>query len=371
MEKKQKRRIGGVWQDPDSGVWRYRFMHRGQRYFGADPTWKNKGEAKAARDRRRIAVREGREDKAKADTNFKAFVEDRFLPHIETNKSPGTYQSYKWRCDDMIEAFGKLDLSQISEIGIERFKREQLKRKTKRGAEQSAASVNRYLQILASIFTRAEELKLISKGDRPKIVTLREDNQRLRYLSTDEEKRLLAAAAAWPHLQDLIIVGLATGLRRDELFSLTKADVDLSLDLVTVIDGKGGKARSVPIDPGGEAHRVLTQLKRESQSDWIFTSPHSGRKLTRVDKSIAEASKLAELDPPITLHVLRHTFGTRLAAAGVDVRTIKELMGHEDLETTMKYIHLVESNKHQAVRRLTNYHEFTITSVANLKARQA
>jgi site-specific recombinase XerD len=366
MEKKQKRRIGGVWQDPDSGVWRYRFMHRGKRYFGADPTWKNKGEAKAARDRRRIAVREDREDKAEADTNFKAFVEDRFLPHIETNKSPGTYQSYKWRCDDLIEAFGKLDLSQVSEIGIERFKREQLKRKTKRGAEQSAASVNRYLQILASIFTRAEILKLRSKDDRPKIETLREDNQRLRYLSTDEEKRLLAAAAAWPWLEEIIIVGLATGLRRDELFSLRKDDIDLSLNLVNVLDGKGGKARSVPLDPEGEARRILERLRKDSRSEWIFTSPHSGAKLTRVDKSIAKACELAKIEPA-TLHTLRHTFCTRLAAAGVDVRTIKELAGHGDLATTMRYMHLVESNKHQAIRRLSNYHEITTAEVVPMK----
>ncbi len=85
MEKKQKRRIGGVWQDPDSGIWRYRFMYKGCRYFGTVPEAKNKTEAKDTRDRRRIAVREGREDKAEASANFKAFVKDNFLPWIETN----------------------------------------------------------------------------------------------------------------------------------------------------------------------------------------------------------------------------------------------------------------------------------------------
>lgn len=368
MEKKQRKRPGGVWQDLDSGVWRYRFMHKGRRYFGADPTWKNKGEAKAARDRRRIAVREGQEDRAEIETDFRSFVKETFLPWVETNLSPGTYQSYKWRCDHLIAAFGKLDLSEISVFAIEKFKREQMKRVTKRGASQSPASVNRYLQILASIFTRAEETGVIEHNMRPKFQTLREDNQRLRYLSTDEERRLLLAAAAWPHLQDLIVVGLATGLRRDELFSLRKADVDLWLNLVTVIDGKGGKLRTVPLDPSSEAARVLARLKRESRSEWIFTSPHSGRKLTRVDKSLAKACELAELEDA-TLHTLRHTFGTRLAAAGVDIRTIKELMGHGEIETTMKYVHLVESNKHAAIRRLTNYHEITTAEVIPLKTK--
>lgn len=367
MEKKQKRRRDGAWQDEDSKIWRYRFMHKGRRYFGTVPQAKNKTEAKAARDRRRIAVREGREDKAEADTNFRSFVEVTFLPWAETNKSRATYKCYKWRCNDLIAAFGKLELSQVSQIGIERFKRDQLKRFTLRQTTQSPASVNRYLQILGSIFTRAEDLGLISKDRRPKIETLREDNQRLRYLSTDEERRLLLAAAAYPHLEDLLIVGLQTGLRRDELFSLRREDIDLGLNLVNVLDGKGGKARSVPLDPEGEAALILTRLKKDSRSQWIFTSPHSGGKLTQVDKSLAAACAAAEIAPPITLHVLRHTFCTRLASAGVDVRTIKELAGHANISTTMRYMHLVESNKHQAIRRLTNYHEITTAKVVQLK----
>jgi integrase len=352
--KQQRKRQDGIWKDSTSGVWRYRFMHKGKRYFGSLPGCKNKTEAKAARDRRRIAVREGREDKAEAETGFRSFVNNTFLPWVETNKSTGTYQSYKWRCNDLVEAFGSLELREVSQIGIERFKREQLKRKTKRGTTQSPASVNRYLQILASIFTRATELGLVEK--RPKIVTLREDNQRLRYLSTDEEQRLLDAAEPWPHLQAVLVVGLATGLRRDELFSLRREDVDLTLNLVTVTDGKGGKMRSVPLDPKNAATAILARLKRHSRSDWIFTSPHSGKKLTRVDKSLASACAAAELEP-ITLHVLRHTFCTRLAASGVDVRTIKELAGHADIQTTMRYLHLVESNKHAAIRKLSGFHD--------------
>lgn len=355
MRQKQRKRQDGIWKDPDSGVWRYYFMHKGRRYFRADPAWKNKTEAKAARDRRRIAVREGREDRAEAETNFRSFVENVFLPWAETNLAEGTYRSYKWRCEVLIDSFGSLDLSEISQIGIERFKRAQLNRFTSRMATQSPANVNRHLQVLASIFTRAEEMGLIERGKRPKITTLKEDNQRLRYLSTDEEKRLLAAAR-WPHLADLIVVGLATGLRRDELFSLRKEDVDLVLNLVTVTDGKGGKLRTVPLDPGGAAAKVLTRLKKFSRSEWVFTSPHSGRKLTRVDKSLASACVAAEVEP-ITLHVLRHTFCTRLAAAGVDVRTIKELAGHADIQTTMRYLHLVESNKHAAIRKLNDYRE--------------
>lgn len=370
MEKKKRERRDGVWRDPDSGIWRYRFMHNGKRYFAAVPEAKNKTEAKAARDRRRIAVREGREEKADAETNFKAFVQETFLPWAEMNKAATTYRSYRSRCEDLIKAFGELELSEVSPFGIEKFKKEQLRRVTKRKRPQSPASVNRSLLTLGSIYTRAEQLKLITREKRPKIEMLREESKRLRYLSIDEERRLLTAAAAWGYLHDIIVVGLATGLRRNELFNLKKVDVDLSLNLVNVIDGKGGKSRSVPLDPEGEAHRVLTRLKRESRSDWIFTSHRTGRKFKHVNLSLKEAARAAEVEG-VTLHTLRHTFCTRLAASGVDIRTIKDLAGHSDISTTMRYMHLVESNKHQAIRRLTNYHEFTTEKAPGLEARRA
>ena len=67
-------------------------MHKGRRYFAAVPNAKNKTEARCARDRRRIAVREGREEQAEADTNFKVFVEATFLPFVKTNHAPQTYR---------------------------------------------------------------------------------------------------------------------------------------------------------------------------------------------------------------------------------------------------------------------------------------
>lgn len=347
--KKSKRHR--VWKEKD--IWRYRFMLNGRSYFKSLPGVKMKSDAIAAMEARRTRVREGRDNEPDTSTNFKAFVEETFLPWAETNLSPGSYKSYKWRCDVLIEAFGKLDIGAVSQIAIEKFKRAELNRVTIRKATQSAASVNRTLQVLASIFSRAVELKLIHRDDRPKIETLREENQRIRYLTVGEEKALREAAAEkWPYLDDIVCVGCATGLRLDELFSLKKNHVDLSLSLLHVLDGKGGKARTVPLDPKGEAAGILARLVVESKSEYIFTSPHSGGKLTRVNKSLASACELAGITG-VTLHTLRHTFCTRLAAAGVDVRTIMELAGHEDISTTLKYTHVVKANTHDAVRRLT------------------
>jgi site-specific recombinase XerD len=374
MDKKQRERRDGVWRDPDSGIWRYRFMHKGKRYFGADPTWKNKGEAKAARDRRRIAVREGREDQAEAETNFQVFVEKTFLPWVETNLSKGTYKNYKCRTPRLVKAFGSLDLSQVSTFGVERFKRDELERITKRKRQPLPGTVNSYLVVLGSVFTVAEELGRIERGRRPKIKLLQAENRRLRYLSVDEERRLLLAAAARGYLQDVIVVALATGLRRDELFSLRAEDVDLRLNLLTVVQGKGGKSRTVPIDRESEAARILARLIRERRGKYLFASPWAKDKACGVDESLAAAAKQAEIEG-VTLHTLRHTFGTRLVASGVDLRTVQELMGHADIQTTMIYAHVVEGSKHAAIARLKDYqencHEITTANVVELRKRQA
>jgi site-specific recombinase XerD len=123
-------------------------------------------------------------------------------------------------------------------------------------------------------------------------------------------------------------VDCATGVATGRIILTAQENVDLTLNLVNIHDGKGGKARTVPLDPGGQARAILERLLIESRSEYVFTSPHSGGKFTRVDKSLKRVSELAEVSD-LTIRVFRHTFCTRLAAAGVDVRTIQRLQADE------------------------------------------
>jgi len=186
---------------------------------------------------------------------------------------------------------------------------------------------------------------------------LKESNTRIRYLTVAEESALREAASKrYPYLADIICAACSTGLRRDELFSLKKVDVDLRLNLVHVLDGKGGKARTVPLDPSGEARRILESRILNPTSEYIFPSPQTDDKMTGVDRSLLTICRETGIEP-VTLHVLRHTFGTRLVAAGVDMRTVQQLMGHGKIQTTMRYVHLVDANTHTAVAKLSQYAE--------------
>jgi integrase len=151
-----------------------------------------------------------------------------------------------------------------------------------------------------------------------------------------------------------------TGLRQGELLGLRWRDVDFEAKKVRVVspyvrgefgDPKSeGSGRSVPL---GE--RVATELKalRErseynKDKDLVFCHPETGHPLDRAKlaRRFKKAIKSAGV-PDITFHELRHTFGTRMAAAGVPLRTIQHWMGHADSKTTQVYAHYSPS-EHEA-----------------------
>lgn len=286
---------------------------------------------------------------------LKIFIEDVYLPWAEMNHAASHFQSDRWRAKVLIEHFGHLRLDQFSLLTVERFKKRYLDDKTRRGPKRSPASVNRVLQMLSKLFSLAISMKQIYPDQRPDITLLRENNHRLRYLSVEEEQKLRPILSARsPYLLDLVVVALHTGLRSGELFQLRKLDVDLMLNVVNVLETKSGKPRQVPIF--GECRAILERICAEKGNDFVFPSPVTGGRLDNIKKGFAKCCALAGISG-VTPHTLRHTYGTRLAAAGVDVATIKDLMGHADIKTTMRYVHAIAEHRHAAARRLAEYVE--------------
>ena len=77
--------------------------------------------------------------------------------------------------------------------------------------------------------------------------------------------------------------------------------------------------------------------------------------LTTVKKAHAEAIRKAGIEPRFRLYDFRHTFGSRAAMAGVDLATLKELMGHSNISTTMRYVHPTPEHKRNAVDKLERF----------------
>src|ERR1700752_2670978 len=171
-------------------------------------------------------------------------------------------------------------------------------------------------------------------------------------LSLDEVARLIDAAGNL--LQRALLMTLyGTGMRRTEVSLLKVSDIDSQRMMIRVERGKGGAGRDIPLSPALlETLREYWRWKKPR--NYLFPSHPGNRGPDRPisDKTVwyacKEAAHYARIKKPVTPPPLRHSWATHLLEAGTDLRTIQVLLGHVDLETTARYLHL--SQRHlQAV----------------------
>jgi integrase len=143
-----------------------------------------------------------------------------------------------------------------------------------------------------------------------------------------------------------------TGLRRGEVFNVQWTDINFQTKTLTVRGegAKSGETRHIPLNP--EAVDALKQWKRQSgESAQVFP----GRLRERLDniktswRALMTAAKIKDF----RFHDLRHSFASKLVMRGVPLNTIRELLGHADLTTTLRYAHLAPDHKAEAVAMLT------------------
>jgi integrase/recombinase XerD len=171
-------------------------------------------------------------------------------------------------------------------------------------------------------------------------------------LSLEEVARLIDAASNL--LQRVLLMILyGTGMRRFEVSQLQVSDIDSRRMMIRVQRGKGGHTRDIPLSPALlETLREYWRWKKPGT--WLFPSSdgHRGKDQPMSDKAVwyacTEAARQAGISKRVTPHTLRHSWATHLLEAGTDLRTIQLLLGHHDLETTARYLHV--SQRHlQAV----------------------
>jgi len=168
-------------------------------------------------------------------------------------------------------------------------------------------------------------------------------------ISEDEAQQLIGAANS-PFERAILLLMLTAGLRRSEVGSIRLEDVDLE-NQALLVHGKGAKQRMVPLMPQtAEAIRAYLPTRPESDQPYLFLSPQ-GRRLANdfLNRALRRILARSGLGKRITPHMLRHTFATHLVRNGVDVRTVQELLGHSDLETTANYLHSDTRAKETAV----------------------
>lgn len=164
-----------------------------------------------------------------------------------------------------------------------------------------------------------------------------EHNQIDRWLTANEEERLMASSPLW--LREIIIFALNTGMRKGEILSLQWRDVDFARSVLVVMKSKNRERRTLPLNSRVFELLMEKHHKRNTGSDFVFSTSHSTRITDRnLSRAFYVAMEKAELEN-FRFHDLRHTFATRLVQAGVDLYKVQRLLGHKTPAMTQRYAH--------------------------------
>jgi integrase len=264
----------------------------------------------------------------------------RYMEHAKANKR-------SWLRDEQMlgnlqKFFGsERQLTDITPVEIEGYK-------LQRRGSVSGSTVNRELALLKRMFNLAITWDLfLELNPVRKVKFFREFNTGLRVLSPEEEERLLQNAA--PYVQDVIRFALNTGLRIGEVFSLRWSQVDWENKILNVFAPKTEKMREIPVN--AETLKVLQAWRLGMKNEFVFYNPETGKPFVDLKAGLALACRKAGISG-VSWHTLRHTFASRLVDRGVDIVTVKELLGHSSITVTMRYTHTNLENKRAAVEKL-------------------
>lgn len=278
-------------------------------------------------------------EKSKPETRytFKEIALQWLTVNVRNNNKPSEYLNKKNILNgNLIPYFGTKFIDAISTQHIEQYKSYLL---TERKLKEK--SINNYLSILSCCLKSALESEILKAI--PKIKLLKVPPQKYDYLTEAETELLLQHARGLWH--DMILLAVRTGLRFGELIALQWDDINfkaktltVSRNLVRGIMGspKNNRSRIIPLTPS-----VIEMLHaRERISLYIFHNRKvNPLRYNDCRDSLHEACKRAEIRI-INWHVLRHSFASHLAAKGVSIFSIKELLGHSDIRMTMRYSHV-------------------------------
>lgn len=267
-----------------------------------------------------------------------------------------TYARYMRSVKALAEFFGNKTLEVIDPGVVERYKlhrSQQPRKNTRDGRLVSPAAVNRDLAVLRILFNFAIRLGAASRNPVAGVKFLKENHLHMRVLTPEEEGQYLQAAS--PLLRDVAIIMLETGMRPGEVCKLRTVDLDNKLGSVCVHEGKTPSARRhIPLTK--RALDVLARRAVEGKSEWLFPSPFDPSKpVIEVRKAHEAAVKRAGIKPRFRLYDIRHTALSRMAMAGIDLATLKEIAGHSQIQMTMRYIHPTAEHRRRVVEKFETF----------------
>lgn len=260
---------------------------------------------------------------------------------IEGKKDLAEKYQKKQRSDHLKEVFGTMPLASIRRVDIQRYV-------TDRSGHAAPASVAKELNVLKHMLKLAVEWELVPVNYAHGVKPPKAPAGRVRYLQPTEMPMLLAACPEW--LRPVVLLLVATGMRRGELLALRWLDIDRTGGRILLPQTKNGEGRTVWLNQ--LALRVLEALPRDNArpTDRVFP-PSEALTPENISVSFVRACRRAKIED-FRLHDLRHTTASWLRMQGADIHVVALQLGHKDLRMAARYQHLAPNFLQEAVQRL-------------------
>ena len=270
-----------------------------------------------------------------------------YLAFSRTNKAPASYRRDEVALRNFVTVTGHQKLSDLTPWSIEKFKQTRLETMSKR-------TVNLEITMVKAMLNKMVELEVIPENPIKSVSKIRgPESKTLEFLSKEEVAALLPvlSTAYYP----IIYTFLKTGLRKSELVYLEWEDIDFDKMLIRVVNKKAHptksyKPRYIPMDR--KLAKLLRSIKR-TKSSYVFVTERETIRKNNLITNLKRAARLAGIKKNVTVHMLRHTYASHLVMAGVDLPTVKTLLGHSVITTTMRYAHLAPDHLRQAAEKLS------------------
>lgn len=267
---------------------------------------------------------------------------------LGNNKSPKTIRAYGDDLKQFIEWVGK---SRIDLENPKHFTRIDVIEFMNHLASIKMTGVTRARKLAAirKFFSFMKENDIIAGNPVDTIKQPKKEEKTPNILYQEQYKALLFEASQNVRDFAILMTFLQTGIRLSELVNLKLDDVDMENKMLTVRQGKGKKDREIPLE--NQSYNALKRYLRFRDTelilhDDIFFLAKNGTSInvSVIKHMVQKYVKKAGIKKKISVHTLRHTYATHKAKKGMSIASLKELLGHERMETTYRYVHLAQTS---------------------------
>jgi site-specific recombinase XerD len=344
LEGKARRTPRGVYEKlPGSGIWWIRYadaMGRIRREKAG-----TKSSALTLYRKRKTEALQGKKLPESLRSPMVSFAEIAHDALVYSKTHKRTYEDDLFRMPRLLAAFRERAADSITPHDLEHH----LAQATEE-SDWAPATVNRYRALVSLIFRLGIENGKVKENPARLVKPRQVNNTRVRWLAPEEEIRLRAAIeATCPEHKPELDLALNTGLRLGELYGLTWENANESRQVLTIPRSKNGETRHVPLN--STALAALVELRKRGDGTGPVIRNLQGEPLAGPRYWFEPAIQKAKIRA-FSWHCLRHTFASRLVMAGVDLRTVQELLGHKSISMTVRYSHLTPKHTLAAVELL-------------------